>query len=68
MNMTNIRRLLRRIWNVLFSASGLNRRQGDNRYLIDTGLVKYFKAKSGQQDYQEFINNALRWAIKPDAR
>ncbi len=36
--------------------------------LIDAGLVEYFKAKSGQQDYQELINNAVRLAIKHDAR
>ncbi|WP_133511038.1 hypothetical protein [Candidatus Thiosymbion oneisti] len=36
--------------------------------LIDTGLVEYFKAKSGQQDYQELIDNVLRWAIKHDVR
>jgi len=36
--------------------------------LIDTGLVEYFKAKSGKQDYEELIDDALRWAIKHDAR
>jgi len=35
--------------------------------LIDTGVGEYFKAKSGRQDYEELINNALRWEIKHDA-
>lgn len=34
MNMTNIRKLPRRIWNVLFSALGLNQYQRDNRFLL----------------------------------
>ena len=34
--------------------------------LLDTGLIEYFKAKAGENDYKILINNALKRAVEYD--